>query len=226
MMVNARLVVRQVRHEEAYTLLPAEEFLRDAVALTRSWQARDAGLGRADRLSLARYQQARFALRRGLELEQDQIGRLYMSAEAAALQLYNQQREFLRTGTASLYDVARAWSFREELGSILSVAKLAPPLTSEQQLHRDLGALQVFARGVEDRRGRIEADLSYISVLGTRQQALNVLDELDDAEAELKKLKAPPAGPTGNSAGSVEPDSEGSVPASDVPATSPRKPGR
>ena len=216
MLVNARLVVQQVRQDEPYTQLPADEFLEDAVTLTRSWQERDAGIGRADRLALAQYQQARFALRHGLELDTNQIGRLYMSAEAAALQLYNQQREFLRTGTASLYDVARAWSFREELGSILSLAELSPPLASEEQMLRDLGALQAFARDVEDRQGRIEADLSYINVLGSRQQTLRVLDDLDDAEAELKKLQSPPK----------ETSAEDAAPASNAPATSPRKPGR
>lgn len=219
MMVNARLVVEQVRQDEPYTLLPADEFLADAVALTRSWQARDAGVGRTDRLALARYQQARFALRHGLESDTRQIARLYMSAEAAAMQLYNQQREFLKSGTTSLYDVARAWSFREELGSILTLADLSPPLASEEQLLRDLGALQAFARGVEDRRGRIEADLSYISVLGTRQQTLNALDDLDDAEESLKKLQTPPEEANG-------PSTEGAAPANDVPATSPRKPRR
>jgi hypothetical protein len=216
MLVNARLVVQQVRQDEPYTQLPADEFLEDAVTLTRSWQERDAGIGRVDRLALAQYQQARFALRHGLELDTNQIGRLYMSAEAAALQLYNQQREFLRTGTASLYDVARAWSFREELGSILSLADLSPPLASEEQMLRDLGALQAFARDVQDRQGRIEADLSYINVLGSRQQTLRVLDDLDDAEAELKKLQPPPK----------ETSTEGTAPASDAPATSTRKPGR
>ncbi len=216
MLVNARLVVQQVRQDEPYTQLPADEFLEDAVTLTRSWQERDAGIGRADRLALAQYQQARFALRHGLELDTNQIGRLYMSAETAALQLYNQQREFLRTGTASLYDVARAWSFREELGSILSLADLSPPLASEEQMLRDLGALQAFARDVEDRQGRIGADLSYINVLGSRQQTLKVLNDLDSAEAELKKLQPPPK----------EMPAEDAAPASDAPATSTRKPGR
>ena len=221
MLVNARLVVQKVRQDEQYTQLPADEFLDDAVTLTRSWQERDAGIGRADRLALAEYQQARFALRHGLELDTNQIGQLYMSAEAAALQLYNQQREFLQTGTASLYDVARAWSLREELGGILSMANLSPPQTSEDQMLRDLGALQAFASDVEDRRGRIEADLSYINVLASRQQTLKVLDDLDDAEAELKKLQAPPKEtPADGSAPAT------GAPASDAPATAPRKTSR
>jgi|GEM_PF-2441169 len=223
MMVNARLVVQQVRQDEPYTQLPPDEFLADAVTLTRSWQERDAGIGRADRVALASYQQARFALRHGLELDTRQIARLYLSAESAAIQLYNQQRDFLRTGTASLYDVARAWTFREELGGILAQADLSPPLASEEQLSRDLGALQAFARGVEDRRGRIAADLSFINVLGTRQETLNALDELDEAEASLKQLQTPPEETPKDNATPVESDS---APASDAPATSPRKPRR
>lgn len=196
MLVNARLVVQQIRQDEPYTALPAGKFLEDAIVLTRSWQERNAGIGRSDRVALAEYQQARYALRHGLKAEKSQIARLYRMAEAAALKLYDQKRAFLRTGTASLYDVAQAWSFRSDLTDILAGVDLAPPADSEQRLLRDLDALQQFAASVSDRRGRIAADLSYVSVLGRRQNAIRAIRDLADAESaveELRKLSAEPS---------------------------------
>ena len=217
MLVNARLVVQQIRQDEPYTSLPAAEFLDDAIALTRSWQERGAGIGRSDRVALAEYQQARFALRHGLERDTPEIAGLFRRAEAAALRLYDQKRTFLRSGTASLYDVAQAWSFRSELSDILSIAELAPPERSEQQTLRDLNALRQFARSTSDRRGRIEADISYVELLASREAAIQAYNELDAADLAAAELK--------QRATEAQPESA-SPPAKDAPAASVRKPLR
>ncbi|MBI1311375.1 hypothetical protein GC176_08720 [bacterium] len=224
MLVNAQLVVQRIQENEPYTLLPTDEFLDDAVTLTRSWQERDAGVGRADRLALAEYEQARFALRHGLELDPAQIAVLYQTAEAAAMDLYDQQREFLRSGTASLFDVALAWDYRSQLSDILSTAKLAPPETSERQLLLDLDALNELADDVTDRQGRIEADLSYIDVLSSRQKSLQALNDLDTANAAVEELKKHAT----EAEQSVAPPAPGdatrpSPAATDPPLTAPRK---
>lgn len=217
MMVNARLVVQQIRQDEPYTSLPAGEFLDDAITLTRSWQERGAGIGRADRVALAEYQQARFALRHSMDRDTAEIAAVFRRADVAALRLYDQKRTFLRTGTASLYDVALAWSFRNELSDILSIAELAPPESSEVQMLRDLDALREFARSTRDRRGRIEADVSYVEVLASRAAAIQAYNELDAADQAAAELKQRAAGAQSDGA---------SPPAKDAPAAATRKPVR
>lgn len=160
---------------EAYTELPADVFLQDAVSLLRSWRPQVPDEPGSPNAYIARYQLSRFHLRQSLAAESGDWETAYRDGDEAARQLFALEVELLPSGTALLFDAAIAWELRDELAEILAQHGLEVPAESETGLQTDLERLTQLARFSSDRRGRLEADLTYIELLGTRQRARETL---------------------------------------------------
>ena len=166
---------------EAYTVLPADEFLEDAVSLLRSWRPQFANDPASEDAFIARYQLGRFHLRKSFVEETGGHDTTFRTADAAARELFALQVELLPTGVAQLSDAAIAWELRDELAEILAAHGGVIPMETEQELQSDLDELMQLGRFTSDRRGRLQADLTYIELLGTRQEARRALVQLQNS---------------------------------------------
>ena len=166
---------------EAYTELPADVFLQDAVSLLRSWRPQFPNEPGSEEAFIAQYQLGRFHLRQILAGGAGDVDGAYRAADEAARQLFAVQVELYRTGTSSLFDIALAWELRDELAEVRVEHELAVPPETETELQSDLQILTRLARMTPDRRGRLQADLMYIDLLVSRQEGRQALAALQNS---------------------------------------------
>ena len=155
------------------TLLTPEGFangqtlLSDVVDQRRAWAAANAsgGLGRADYLAESELELARFRYFTALDTKnQTQAAEQLAAARTAADQIYATKLEYQASGTASMYDVARAWNLRRD------VHLMAGPesKTAREDATRDktdFERVNELAASTTDLRGRNAADVSYVTLL-------------------------------------------------------------
>lgn len=167
MVVNGQVVLVELAQNNRFTPPDANQFLQDSLVFTRIWSARKAGIGRDDRVALAEYQQAQFNLQSTL-LDPKRVREAKQEAaraEAAATRLFESQWEFAQKGTSSLFDVASAWRLRRRLHDLLESADQKVQRDSATRRDVDLARLQEQANAMTDRRGRLAADATFVSLL-------------------------------------------------------------
>jgi len=91
------------------------ELLMQAVRTTRRWSQLGSGLGRPDKVAEAEFELARFDFFVALDSEELNVGPGFQTASRAAQRMLDRKIEYYRTGTASLYEIARTWQNMREL---------------------------------------------------------------------------------------------------------------
>ncbi len=151
------------------------EILQDAVAATRRWNRQGAFIGRKDRVAEIELELSRFEFFAELDKEDGNVVEALERAEEASTRLLNSAMEYYGTKTAPLFHVARAWNMRRQLYDIAASSDEALFTKERQELsERDLAQIVTFAEEATDRRGRIAADVAYITLLNELSKPLPV----------------------------------------------------
>lgn len=144
--------------------------LEKVVEQTTEFAELESGIGRADRVHLAKFELAKAE---GQSAIQDKdlkaAAESFDRALEASKELFNSQVEFQETGTASLRDVADAWWSRVELADLSARAGLKIDPATAAGTDADMARLDKLVDAQEDREGRIEADIAYIKSLESLQ---------------------------------------------------------
>ena len=141
------------------------QVLQDTVAQRRKWARAnpEGGLGRVDHLAESELELARFNYYSALESGDPEAAAEQLAfAKNAADRMYNARVRYNRSGTSTVYDVARAWNLRRE------VHLMAGQKASNEELVQDATEFErVFqlANSTTDLRGRNAADISYVALL-------------------------------------------------------------
>ena len=166
-------------YREAYRAY--RDDLSDLAQNVERWSEQGAPIGRADKLHQARYALAQadavLGLLNGNESERRTALR---TAEIELNQVLEAQTEFFQNGTADLFDLAQTWQDRQLVYD--QAADLNGFTTTESQTAhaRDFERLQTYARQTLDRRGRIAADLEFITALSSEQEIADLRKNLSD----------------------------------------------
>ena len=159
--------------------------LSKIVAQTKKLSQQGAGLGRSDRLNMARFELARTAAMLA------QVSGDHRAADAAvnqaaafARQQFETQLEFYQTRTASLYDLTQAWSNRQALLDSTRQAGFETANKTSSQQRNDLQTLLKLAGETTDLRGRNAADVTLVHSLST-------LEELKTRQRVIDAKKSP-----------------------------------
>jgi hypothetical protein len=159
--------------------------LSQIVAQTEKLSQRGAGLGRSDRLNMARFELARTAAMLA------QVSGNHRAAHAAANQAaafarqqFETQLEFYQTRTASLFDLTQAWSNRQALLDSTRQAGFETAEIALSQQRNDLQTLMKLAGETTDLRGRNAADVTLVHSLST-------LEELKTRQRAIDAKKSP-----------------------------------
>jgi hypothetical protein len=142
------------------------DVLSDSVDQRRKWARKNSegGLGRSDQLAESELELARFNYYAALDAKDDQQALEQLNlAKQAADRMYSAKLRYNRTGTASVYQVARAWSLRREVHQMAGQTATA----KEDSLKDKTDFQQVIelANATTDQRGRNAADVSYVALL-------------------------------------------------------------
>jgi hypothetical protein len=143
------------------------QVLADSVAQRREWARKNSegGLGRIDHLAESELELARFSYFAALDAKDEKLANQYLEvAKRAANQMYSAKVRFNQSGTASVYQVARAWNLKRE------ITQMSGDSTEEskEESGRDKAEFQRvigLANGTTDQRGRNAADVSYVALL-------------------------------------------------------------
>lgn len=141
------------------------ELLVQAVRTTRRWSQLGAGLGRPDKVAEAEFELARFDFFVALESEEQNVGPGFQAASRAAQRMLDRKIEYYRTGTASLYEIARAWQNMRELVEYAASTKAGVTQKTVDRSRANLNRIVEMAQAKSDKRGRIAADLAYVSLI-------------------------------------------------------------
>jgi hypothetical protein len=140
-----------------------QQVLSDAVRVRRKWarENSEGGLGRIDYLAESELELARFNYYGALDSKDKASADEQLAvAKKAADRMYQAKMRFKKTGTASTYDVARAWNLRREIHS------MGEPIAEEtRQDQADFERIVDIANSTSDLRGRNAADISYVALL-------------------------------------------------------------
>ena len=161
------------------------QYLDLVLAQTQVWSDAQSGIGREDRVITARLGLDRTTLDSALAAQPPALTRESVSrASQDFAELFDQQREFHRHGTASLYDMAATWVAWHDVHH--RAAETAPETLDDAEVAQRgaaLQELQSLASDVQDLRGRNAPDVAFVQLAGR-------LDGLD----ELYTEKGPQAG--------------------------------
>lgn len=141
------------------------ELLVEVVRQTRRWNELGAGIGRADRLFEAEFELARFDFFVAFDSEAQDIEASFRAASEASQRLLEQKIGFYQSGTASLYEIARSWQNMREIVEYAASTKNGVSQATIEQSRNDLNRVVELATAKNDRRGRIGADVGYVSLI-------------------------------------------------------------
>ena len=141
------------------------ELLVQAVRTTRRWSQLGSGLGRPDKVAEAEFELARFDFFVAFDSEEQNVGRSFQVASRAAQRMLDRKIEYYRTGTASLYEIARTWQHMRELVEYAASTESGVTQETVDRSRANLNRIIQLARTKSDKRGRIAADLAYVSLI-------------------------------------------------------------
>lgn len=140
------------------------ELLAEAIRTTRRWNQVGAGIGRADQVAAAEFELARFDFFLAFDSDDQDIGGSLQAARQASQRILKQQMEYYRNGTASLYEISRNWQNMREILEYASSTEAGVSQETIDESQAVLGQIVELAGSKSDSRGRIAADLAYISL--------------------------------------------------------------
>jgi hypothetical protein len=217
--VSANADPQTSRTAVAAALTEYRDQLDEIATQTRELNDRGAGLGRADRLQLADFQLAKTdAILAHLSGDQQAVGRNFAKAEELARDMFNTKREFYETGTASLNDLTRAWTQRQDLHAWAEKAGYKLPNSVASQQQSDLKQLVQVSQQVDDLRGRNAADVTAVYGLNSLQQ----LASLRPAAGGVPKPPQPYEEAPKSSPGATAPAPAARAPGANVVTPTPR----
>lgn len=162
------------------SIVDYQQVLKNVVRTTERLAAHQAGLGRDDRVELARAElllsNAHRAFAQDNEIEF--VNQLRSSLESAH-RLFAMQRTYYRSGTANLFDLAHSWMYQKQLHLAARDAGFRFSNTITTQTDADLQTLVQLAENTTDTRGRSAADILLV-------KGLQVLESLDSNTASVK----------------------------------------
>ncbi len=155
--------------------------LKNMADQVERWSDRGSGLGRIDRVHQARFELAQTDAVLGI-LNRDESARrtALKTAETELTAMFQSQQEFHSKGTAGLFDMARTWSNRQSVYDQAADLKGFVSKETAQSHARDFAQLENIADQTVDRRGRIAADVQFISALKAQQELAALQNTLTD----------------------------------------------
>jgi len=155
--------------------------LGDLVQNVERWSQQGAGLGRRDEVHRTRFALAQADAILGLLNADDSTRRRALqSAESELDALFETQTEFYRRGTVKLFEMARTWQERQAIYDQATDLRNFPRSQAEAAHARDFEKLETWAAQTRDRRGRIAADLAFISALKSERKIADLRNQLTD----------------------------------------------
>ena len=141
------------------------ELLMQAVRTTRRWSQLGSGLGRPDKVAEAEFELARFDFFVAFDSEELNVEPGFQTASRAAQRMLDRKIEYYRTGTASLYEIARTWQNMRELVEYAASTESGVTRETVDRSRANLNRIIQLAQAKSDKRGRIAADLAYVSLI-------------------------------------------------------------
>lgn len=130
------------------------------------WSQQGAGIGRADQLHRVRYELAQANAVLGILDENPRAQtEALKTAEKELTTLFEKQFAYYRKGTTSLFDLARTLADRQSLQDRAAEGTDFLNAETRESHARDFDALLSLSNRVRDRRGRMAADLEFVSAL-------------------------------------------------------------
>jgi hypothetical protein len=164
---------------------PAFQAYRDQLQgvadMVKRWSEQGEGIGRVDRLHQVRFELAQTDAVLGTLNKNEMARRTALkTAEKELTALYQAQQEFRARGTASLFDLARTWSDRQSIYDQAADLKGFRSQESIKSHAKDFEQLQQFANQTGDHRGRLAADVEFISALKSEQELVALRNSMTD----------------------------------------------
>ena len=141
------------------------QLLVQAVRTTRRWNQIGAGIGRADKVAEAEFELARFDFFVAFDSEEQNVEASFQAAAQASQRMLTSRMEYYKNGTASLYEIARSWQNMREIVEYAASTKSGVSQAAIDRSRANLNRVVEMSRAKSDSRGRIAADLAYVSLI-------------------------------------------------------------
>lgn len=156
--------------------------LAEMVTQVERWSNQGAGIGREDKLHLARFEVAQAdAIVAAINGNDSARQSSLETADEELTNLFRSQSEFQKHGTADLFDMARTWSDRQTIYDQAADLKDFPAQPSLTTHARDFQRLEQLANQTQNRQGRIAADVEFISALKAEQDLVTLRNSLTNS---------------------------------------------
>jgi hypothetical protein len=162
-------------------------FLQRVVEMSETFEKRGAGIGRADKVEMARYELARIQGLAALSQNDNAAAKAaFQRSAGAARKMFDTRTEYYGRGTAGLHDVAEAWRLLRHADSVLPDNPDARR-DSNQRLDR----LMKMADSVSDLRGRNQADVAEVGALDAVRRLHRIERDIMGESAKDAPKRAP-----------------------------------